>query len=107
MDRREARTNGSRARGQSPPSRKKRGKGGATDYRGLMRKGWASPLLHRIHLFITFHNHSCLRSCHENRYLCALCNRSISRNVRGCVFSLQQRGFQEVTSRTSLERSRP
>ena len=44
MDGAQARTNRGRARDQSPPSRKKRGKGGATPSGTLMWKGWASPL---------------------------------------------------------------
>src|SRR5579872_4465331 len=36
-------TDGWRARGQNPPSRKKRGKGGATLRGILIRKRWASP----------------------------------------------------------------
>src|SRR5215471_6144109 len=39
MDRVQARTNGCRARGQSPPSRKERGKGGATTLRTYERLG--------------------------------------------------------------------
>jgi len=43
MDGAEARTNGRRARGQSPPSRQDRGKGGATSRSGLIRKDGPAP----------------------------------------------------------------
>jgi len=43
MDGAEAGTNGRRAEfGRHPPSRKRRGKGGATPLGGADRKGWAS-----------------------------------------------------------------